>query len=205
MKKEDKAELTHEEVLNTSSVGNIVPSVFFNGSEVSYAGKPKDYPITDILYYDFGASIQPKRIKEDDACMDVYYQGYLERDEETGKPKYGEIIKKDYILQPGESVVSPLQFGLGIPYGMMALVLPRSGQASIDIDVRKPPVDTGYIGVIHAMVHNDSNRPMILKVDERFAQVVIIPIITNTRLVTVDPKTMKTERGATGFNGSGTK
>lgn len=164
-------------------------------TEISYTGVPKDFPQTKILYYDYGAKEVLARKKEDDAGMDVRFFGF--KDEE------GNFIEEDYILTPGEVVKIPLGFGLGIPYGTMMMILPRSGHSAKGITSLLPPGDTGYTGEMHCMLANLSTEPYVIEVGERIAQLVIVPIITNTVLVETNPEDIKTERGNTGFNASG--
>ena len=61
-------------------------------------------------------------------------------------------------LPPHTTAKMPLGLGLVLPDGYMACVYPRSGLSSKGIVCELPPIDSGYRGEIHAIVHNGSDK-----------------------------------------------
>lgn len=80
-------------------------------------------------------------------------------------------------LWPHDTEKISLGFGLELPDGYMACVFPRSGLSSKGITCELPPIDSGYRGEIHAIVHNGSNVKQVFKNGDRIGQLVIMPIV----------------------------
>lgn len=112
-----------------------------------------------IKVLDYGYKHLPRRAHYNDAGADVYCIG-------------------NYTLNPGDVAKIPLGFGLDLPDGMMALVMPRSSLSSKGITCELPPIDSGYSGEIHAIVTNNSNKKVQIIEDERIGQIVIMPVYT---------------------------
>lgn len=112
-----------------------------------------------VRVLDYGYKFLPRRMHHNDAGADVYCLG-------------------NYTLNPGDVAKIPLGFGLDLPDGMMALVMPRSSLSSKGIVCELPPIDSGYSGEIHAIVTNNSNKKIRLLEDERIGQLVIMPVFT---------------------------
>ena len=134
-----------------------------------------------IQIINFGYENLPKRAHENDAGADVY--AYL----------HGH---KPLVILPGETAKIPLGFGLILPDGFMACVYPRSGLSLQGIVCELPPIDSGYRGEIHAIVHNGGNEDFIVRHGDRIGQVVITPVIL------ADFVTEKGEERGTGAFGS---
>lgn len=136
-----------------------------------------------IQVIDFGYENLPKRAHENDAGADVYVC----------------LHDKDAItVAPGETKKIPLGLGLVLPDGYMACVYPRSGLASKGIVCELPPIDSGYRGEIHAIVHNGSNQDFEIFNGNRIGQLVITPVVI-ADFVTEPPA----ERGAAAFGSTG--
>lgn len=105
-----------------------------------------------------GYETAPRRAHYNDAGADVY-------------------ATETIILNPQQTYAMNLKFGLKLPDGLMALVLPRSGQAKNGLVSQIPPVDSGYTGPIHAILTNNSKEPIIIDKGDRIAQVVVMPFI----------------------------
>lgn len=100
----------------------------------------------------------------------------------------------DITIQPGETVAGALGFGLVLPAGYMALLLPRSSAAARGLVSQLAPIDPGYTGEWHYSLFNGSKEPITVKKGERFAQIVVTPVIY------VNPvKDLGTERGSNGL------
>lgn len=135
-----------------------------------------------IQIIDFGYEHLPMRAHENDAGADVFAC----------------IHTNAIMLYPGESKKIPLGLGLVLPDGYMACVYPRSGLASKGIVCELPPIDSGYRGEIHAIVHNGSNRTFTINDGDRIGQLVITPIVIADFVIEKGE-----ERGANAFGSTG--
>ena len=114
-----------------------------------------------IKIIDFGYKNLPVRAHYNDAGADVYA-----------------CLNEDEIwLSPHGTIKIPLGFGLEVPDGYMACVFPRSGLSSDGLVCELPPIDSGYRGEIHAIVHNGSNWPKCIKNGDKVGQLVVMPIV----------------------------
>lgn len=115
-----------------------------------------------VKVIDFGYEKLPFRAHDNDAGADVHacFHGCSS-------------IK----LKPGATAKVPLGLGLCLPDGYAAYVFPRSGLSSKGIVCELPPIDSGYRGEIHAIVHNGSNKDFIVRNGDRIGQLVIMPVV----------------------------
>ena len=88
-----------------------------------------------LLDYGVPSEMQPKRAHANDVGADVY-------------------ALKDRIIEVGCSAVIELGFGLDLPAGFGAFIFPRSSQTAKGVDCKLPPLDPGYTGEMHAVIHN---------------------------------------------------
>jgi dUTP pyrophosphatase len=132
-----------------------------------------------IKLINHGYTQQPNRAHYNDAGADVY-------------------STETFTLKPNETKAINLKFGIQLPDGFMALVLPRSGHAKRGIISQIPPVDSGYTGPIHAIITNVSRQEVTIESGERIAQIVIMPFIVADFV----EETGK-ERGDGAFNSTG--
>lgn len=133
----------------------------------------------NIKVINFGYHQLPKRAHYNDAGADVHHVGVNE-------------------LGPHESKALPLGFGLELPDGYAAFIVPRSGHAKRGIICNIPPIDSGYRGEIHAIVTNTTDKHVTIMEGERVGQLVILPIV----IANFVEKTGK-ERGEAAFNSTG--
>lgn len=108
------------------------------------------------------------------------------------------FIIKDIKLLPHSITKIPLGFGLEIPDGYMGCIYPKSGLSSKGIICHLPPVDSGYRGEIHAIVHNINPFPVAFEKDNKIGQLIITPIILAEFVNTLD-----NDRGTGGFGSTG--
>jgi dUTP pyrophosphatase len=109
-------------------------------------------------------------------------------------------------IRPGERVTLATGIAISLPemkdYDMYARVAPRSGlAANSGLDVLAGVVDRGYTGEIKIVLLNTGTKTIVIKKEERVAQLIptLMPITT---LKTV--KTFKdTARGDKGLGSSG--
>lgn len=134
-----------------------------------------------IKVIDYGYTKLPYRAHENDAGADVHVCFH---------------DSNSILIYPGETVKIPLGIGLEVPDGYAAYVFPRSGLSSKGITCELPPIDSGYRGEIHAIVHNGSNIPHKITNEDRIGQLVVLPVII------ADFVTEKGEERGTGAFGS---
>lgn len=92
-----------------------------------------------LLDYGVPSEMQPKRAHANDVGADVY-------------------ALKDRIIEVGCSAVIGLGFGLDLPAGFGAFIFPRSSQTAKGVDCKLPPLDPGYTGEMHAVIHNGGHE-----------------------------------------------
>jgi len=133
----------------------------------------------NIKIIDFGYRQVPFRAHYNDAGADVYN------------------IRKVY-FEPNQSKALPLGFGLELPDGYAAFIVPRSGHAKRGIICNIPPIDSGYRGEIHAIVTNTTNKKVTIEENERVGQLVVLPIVIANFV-----KDTGEQRGDGAFNSTG--
>lgn len=136
-----------------------------------------------VKVIDFGYEKLPLRAHDNDAGADVH--ACLHEEEAV-------------TLMPGATAKIPLGLGLCLPDGYAAYVFPRSGLSSQGIVCELPPIDSGYRGEIHAIIHNGSNEPFDVFNGDRIGQLVVMPVVV-ADFVTETGK----ERGSGAFGSTG--
>lgn len=116
-----------------------------------------------VQVIDFGYEKLPYRAHDNDAGADVHVCFH----DGTSSIK----------LAPQETAKIPLGMGLVLPDGYAAYVFPRSGLSSKGIVCELPPIDSGYRGEIHAIVHNGSKWAVDIHQGDRIGQLVIMPVV----------------------------
>jgi dUTP pyrophosphatase len=108
-------------------------------------------------------------------------------------------------LPPGRRAVIGTGIALGLPPGLAALTLPRSGLAAKHgISIVNAPglIDPGYRGEVRVILLNtDTEAPFEVSEGDRIAQLLFLPL-TDVSLATVDAL-QDTARGQRGFGSSG--
>ena len=105
------------------------------------------------------SEMQPKRAHANDVGADVY-------------------ALKDRIIEVGCSAVIGLGFGLDLPAGFGAFIFPRSSQTAKGVDCKLPPLDPGYTGEMHAVIHNGGHEAYHIYRGDRIGQLVVLPVVT---------------------------
>lgn len=137
-----------------------------------------------VKVIDFGYEKLPFRAHANDAGADVHV--CLHNGEES------------IALWPHETKKIPLGLGLCLPDGYAAFVFPRSGLSSKGVTCELPPIDSGYRGEIHAIVHNGTNDKVFIKNGDRIGQLVIVPVVVADFVTETGP-----ERGDSAFGSTG--
>lgn len=110
-----------------------------------------------IKLLDFGG-ITPDRAHYNDAGADVF-------------------SLNNFVINPGETLKIPLGFGLEIPDGYVGFIFPKSGLSSRGIVSELAPIDSGYRGEIHAIIHNQNNEKIYFNKGQKIGQLVIFPLV----------------------------
>jgi len=134
-----------------------------------------------------GASARlPQRAYEHDAAYDLH-------------------AAEELVIEPLGRAVVGTGVALGLPPGLAALTLPRSGLAARHgISILNAPglIDPGYRGEVRViLVNSDRGEAFRVAVGDRIAQLLFLPL-TKVRLAATD-ELDETERGPQGFGSSG--
>lgn len=105
----------------------------------------------------------------------------------------------DTVIHSGEVVKIPIGFGLELPDGYDAVVNCKSGLSSKGIWASNAPIDAGYRGEIHAILHNNSNEDFEVNKGMKVGQLVVRPIIYADFVENFNEE----ERGAGAFGSTG--
>ncbi|HTN30767.1 MAG TPA: dUTP diphosphatase [Pseudomonas sp.] len=115
------------------------------------------------------------------------------------------MLKDDLSLEPGQTVLIPTGLAIHIADpGLAALILPRSGlghKHGIVLGNLVGLIDSDYQGELMVSCWNRGNDTFTLKVGERLAQLVLVPVV-QAHFELVD-EFDNSERGAGGFGHSG--
>lgn len=115
-------------------------------------------------------------------------------------------IDADMEIKPGETKLIPTGISVYVEDpGLAAILLPRSGlghKHGIVLGNLVGLIDSDYQGPLMVSCWNRGSEPFTLKVGERLAQMVIVPVV-QAEFEVVD-EFHATERGEGGFGHSGT-
>lgn len=137
-----------------------------------------------IKVINYGYEKLPYRAHQNDAGADVH-------------ACFHENIKS-IVISPGGTRKIPLGLGVCLPDGYVGFVFPRSGLSSQGIVCELPPIDSGYRGEIHAIIHNGSNKSFKVNQGDRIGQLVIMPVV-----VADFTEESAEERGTNAFGSTG--
>ncbi len=122
----------------------------------------------------------PKRMHYNDAGADVF-------------------TCEDAFILPHETAVVSLGISVELPDGFMACIFPRSGMASEGTVCELSPIDSGYRGVIGAIVTNLTDKAKAVYKGTRIGQLVVLPCV-----MADFAESLGDERGSGGFGSTGT-
>ena len=108
---------------------------------------------------------------------------------------------EDIVLNPNERYAMPLGFAIAVPEGYMATIRTKSSKFKTGLYSKEPPVDAGYTGEVHALLHNVSNDIMEIHRGDKVAQLIVVPVIL-AEFEEVE-SLEKTERGDGAFGSTG--
>jgi dUTP pyrophosphatase len=114
---------------------------------------------------------------------------------------------QEVVIAPLARAVVGTGIALGLPPGLAALTLPRSGLAARHgLSIVNAPglIDPGYRGEVRVILLNtDQHEPFTVGVGDRIAQLLLVPL-PDVALALTD-QLEGTERGAQGFGSSGVR
>jgi len=114
-------------------------------------------------------------------------------------------IDEEMVIQPGETKLIPTGISVYVEDpGLAAVLLPRSGlghKHGIVLGNLVGLIDSDYQGPLMVSCWNRSSEPFTLKIGERLAQMVIIPVVQAEFEVVEEFE--ETHRGEGGFGHSG--
>ena len=100
----------------------------------------------------------------------------------------------DVYLMPHDVRVVSLKFGVKLKTNECGIICLRSSYASKNLIANNSPIDCGYTGPCHLIIHNLSNCPILLEKGSRVCQLVIFKV----------PKALiRSKRGDNGFGSTG--
>ena len=115
-------------------------------------------------------------------------------------------LEKDTEIQPGETLLIPTGISVYVEdKNLAAIILPRSGlghKHGIVLGNLVGLIDSDYQGQLFVSCWNRGDQPYTIKVAERIAQLVLIPVV-QTEFEIVD-EFHASDRGEGGFGSSGT-
>lgn len=132
-----------------------------------------------VKIIDFGG-IKPLRAHYNDAGLDCFSN------------------ENDFDLTPGSRTIAKLGFGLCLPDGYVALLLPRSSMNAKGLQVEVGTIDSGYRGEVKAVIANESSSAVKIKKGMKIAQLVIMPIAYIDLVDSLDDERKENGFGSTG-------
>jgi len=142
----------------------------------------------------------PKRAHPDDAGLDL--QWWRGDSDAAGLQQVGDPIHSLY-LPAGCRAKLSTGICVEIPSGWAGLIRSRSGLADRDgLMVMTGTIDAGYRGEVRVVLYNAGHHTFMLSVGDRIAQLVVVPVMLQVRIV----KELSDggPRGDRGFGSSGT-
>lgn len=109
-------------------------------------------------------------------------------------------------LLPGCSFKLHTSVSVEFSPGTYGIVLPRSSKGSEGLVLANTAgvIDNDYRGEIILNVRNTGKKPIVIKDEERIAQLIVMPYVKET-LERVDSVSIDTDRGVGGFGSTGDK
>lgn len=89
---------------------------------------------------------------------------------------YDLYLEKSYIILPNSTVVIPFKVKLHLNKNECGIICMRSSFAILGLIANTAPLDYGYKGEPHLIVHNISNNPITLNIGTSVCQIVIFKI-----------------------------
>ena len=115
---------------------------------------------------------------------------------------YDLVTCRDFVVEPGESVLVPTGIALQIPRGHYGRIAARSSLAVRGVDIGGGVIDADYRGEVKVVLYNRGSEVLNFKTGERIAQLILERI--SQPPVTVVGELPGTARGSGGFGSTDT-
>ncbi|MCS7060518.1 MAG: dUTP diphosphatase [Anaerolineae bacterium] len=110
----------------------------------------------------------------------------------------------DMIILPGEQALVPTGLHVAIPTGWVGLIKDRSSVAAAGAHTTGGVIDASYRGEIKVIMRNAGQHPFHIHINDRIAQLVIVPCYTSeAESVEQLADLGTTERAQSGFGSTG--
>lgn len=80
-------------------------------------------------------------------------------------------------VKPAETTVVPLGFGVEIPNGYSARLQVRTSIAMHGIMIQGCAIDAGYVGELHAIIHNISSTTFSWSTNDKLCYIEVYPTV----------------------------
>lgn len=108
------------------------------------------------------------------------------------------FMPNGYYVEPGQTVIIPLGFGIEVPNGYNAYIQIRTSLARQGLTIEQCAIDAGYTGQIHMILHNNSNAGFAWYKGDRLGYLVVHPVVYPEFIEDLNP-----ERGTGAFGSTG--
>lgn len=138
----------------------------------------------------------PTRAHPTDAGLDFYAHNFTVKDVVANVPEFW--------VPPGKQITVGTGVAMAIPHGHVGLLFARSSIATnggFSLTNGVGVIDSGYRGEIKAVMRNHTDVVRLLRIGERIAQLVIVPIQLRDPIVVDELE--ETVRGGGGFGSTG--
>lgn len=129
----------------------------------------------------------------------IKFDNYKKPDRAHYNDSGGDVFSAEDVVIPPHSVRA-VKTGVGVilPDGYDAVLHCKSGLSKKGLWASNAPIDAGYRGEIHAILHNTTEEPFEIKQGQKIGQIVVRPVIYATF---VDELFEEREDGAFGSTG----
>ena len=90
------------------------------------------------------------------------------------------FLLEEVRIEPYDTVVIPLGFGVEIPNGYTGKLQVRTSIAKYGVHIEQCAIDAGYVGELHAIVTNMHHKDIVLQKDERIGYLEVYPCVYPT-------------------------
>lgn len=107
----------------------------------------------------------------------------------------------DFVIEPFETKTVGLGIAVAIPKGFAGMLVPRSSIAEKGLIIQTSIIDPDYIGEIHLIITNCSNKTVYVEKNQRLCSLVVYSILNP--YIEVVKKLESTTRGTAGLGSTG--
>ena len=115
----------------------------------------------------------------------IFKDGIMPEKKHKGDCGYDCYLPNNIYIAAHTTLVVDLKVGINLKEDECAIICPRSSIAKLNLMVSTAPIDNGYTGPVHMILHNLSSNDMQFKKGQRLCQIVIfkIPIYDNSNII----------------------